>query len=253
MPLFTRAAATIKGAKCALKRISLLFVLVALAFKVCAGSLPELEKGFLNPPDSARPWIFWFWLGGNITSNGITADLEAMKRVGIGGVVIMDVDQGTPKGPIPFLSPQWLALFKHACAEAQRLGLQVSMNNDDGWSGSGGPWITPELSMQKVVWSETTVEGGKRFEGTLAQPPSYVITTNRAPSGPIFLGSGGAASGATAPSNAKTFYRDIAAFAFPTPAGDAHKMSEASPKITASVMTDFDAAKLLDGDRKSVV
>src|SRR5437016_1640834 len=113
------------------RRIAVVFILFALGLKIYGSSLPELEKGFVNPPDSARPWIFWFWLGGNITSNGITADLEAMKRVGIGGVVIMDVDQGTPKGPVPFLSAQWLGFFKHTCAEAQRLGLQVSMNNDD--------------------------------------------------------------------------------------------------------------------------
>src|SRR6266404_400639 len=79
------------------KRTSLLFVLIVLALKTYAESFSDLQRGFLHPPDSARPWIFWFWLNGNITSNGITADLEAMKRVGIGGVVIMDVVQGTPK------------------------------------------------------------------------------------------------------------------------------------------------------------
>jgi hypothetical protein len=245
------------------KEISLVFLVFALGFNTHASSFSELEKGFLNPPGSARPWIFWFWLGGNITSNGITADLEAMKRVGIGGVVIMDVDQGTPKGPVPFFSRQWLDLFKHTCAEAQRLGLQVSMNDDDGWSGSGGPWITPELSMQKVVWSEMTIEGPNRFEGALAQPQSYLITTNRGPSAPIFLGSGGSGSSSTtdaaapgdgrAPLNTNTYYRDIAVFAFPTPAGDTHKMAEASPKITASVMADFDAAKLLDGNPKTAI
>src|ERR1039457_364966 len=54
----------------------------------------ELERGFTHPPDSARPWVYWFWLSGNITSNGITADLEAMKRVGIGGVLLMETAQG---------------------------------------------------------------------------------------------------------------------------------------------------------------
>ena len=52
----------------------------------------------------------------------------------------------------------------------QRLGLEVNMNNDAGWNGSGGPWIKPEQSMQKVVWTETDVEGPKRFEGALPQP-----------------------------------------------------------------------------------
>jgi hypothetical protein len=240
------------------KRISLFFVVIVFAFKIYAASFSDLQQGFLRPPDSARPWIFWFWLNGNITSNGITADLEAMQRVGIGGVVIMDVDQGTPKGPVTFLSPQWLDLFRHTCAEAKRLGLQVSMNDDAGWSGSGGPWITPELSMQKVVWSETTVEGPRHFDGIIAQPQSYVITTNRAPAGPISFGSGGQAAREDDKepnsSNTNTFYRDISVFAFPTPAGDTTTMSDASPKITASVMdTNFDSAKLIDGNPKTAV
>ncbi|MGH7972091.1 MAG: glycosyl hydrolase, partial [Limisphaerales bacterium] len=123
-----------------------------------------------------------------MNSNGITADLEAMQRVGIGGVLIMEVDQGAPKGPADFGSPQWRGLFQHVCAEAHRLGLEVNMNNDAGWCGSGGPWITPELAMQKVVWSETNVEGPLHFEGVLAQPPSV-----------------------------SNYYRDIAVLAFPTP------------------------------------
>jgi hypothetical protein len=247
------------GIPLAVKRTILFLILTALAFGLYAGSVSDLERGFLHPPDSARPQIFWFWINGNITSNGITADLEAMKRVGIGGVVIMDVDQGTPKGPVTFLSPQWLDLFRHTCAEAQRLGMQVDMNNDAGWCGSGGPWITPELSMQKVVWSETTLEGPRHFDGVLDQPPSYVIKSNAAPKGPVSMGSGAQSSAQedaaqNTASNTNTFYRDIAVYAFPTPPGDTFKMSDSSPKITASVMdTNFDAAKLLDGNPKTAV
>src|ERR1700704_2765627 len=80
-----------------------------------AGRSSELERGFVQPPVSARPWILWFWLNGNMSSNGITADLEAMKRAGLAGVVIMDVDQGTPKGPVTFGSPRWFDLFKRVC------------------------------------------------------------------------------------------------------------------------------------------
>src|SRR5512135_998702 len=94
------------------------------------GAADDLERGFAHPPDATRPWVYWFWLSGNITSNGITADLEAMKRVGIGGVLIMEVDQGSPPGPARFGGPLWRELFKHACAEAKRLGLEVNMNND---------------------------------------------------------------------------------------------------------------------------
>jgi hypothetical protein len=156
---------------------------------ICQGAepAPNPERSFVNPPDSARPWVYWFWLNGNITREGITADLEAMKRVGIGGVLIMEVDQGVPRGPVDFMSAQWRELFKHVVDEAQRLGLEVNMNNDAGWNGSGGPWIKPEQSMQKVVWSETNLEGPKKFDGTLPQPQAIA-----------------------------GYYRDIAVLAFPT-------------------------------------
>ena len=152
-----------------MKRLLTLLALTSL----CVSSLQaanDLERGFAHPPDSARPWVYWFWLSGNISSNGITADLEAMKRVGVGGVLIMEVDQGAPVGPADFMGRQWRDLFKHVAAEARRLGLEVNMNNDAGWNGSGGPWIKPEQSMQKLVWTETQVAGPKSFDGKLAQP-----------------------------------------------------------------------------------
>ena len=79
---------------------------------------PDLERGFLNPPDAAKPWVLWFWLNGNVTREGITADLEAMRRVGLGGVLIMEVNQGTPPGPVAFMSDEWRALFKFVVSEA---------------------------------------------------------------------------------------------------------------------------------------
>lgn len=152
------------------------------------GEAQDLEAGFARPPVSARPWVYWFWLNGNITREGITADLEAMRRVGIGGVLIMEVDQGTPEGDVAFASPAWRDLFEHAVAEAHRLGLEINMNNDAGWTGSGGPWITPELAMQKVVWTETTVNGPTRIDHPLP-----------------------------APQKVANYYQDIAVLAFPTP------------------------------------
>ena len=109
-------------------------------------------------------------MSGNLSKEGITADLEALQRVGIGGVLYMEVDQGAPNGPADFGGPLWRNLFQHACKEANRLGLEINMNNDAGWCGSGGPWITPELSMQRVVWSETVIAGPKSFDGPLARP-----------------------------------------------------------------------------------
>ena len=155
----------------------------------------DLAKSFAKPPASARPWVYFFVTAGNYTKEGITADLEAMARVGIGGLLYLEVG-GSPKGPADFMGPLWRELFTHACNEAHRLGLQINMNNDAGFTGSGGPWITPELSMQKVVWSETIVDGGKKFEGALAKPEAV-----------------------------KDFYRDIAVLAMPLPAGEVGELS----------------------------
>src|ERR1035438_4258634 len=104
-----------------------------------AASPIDLAKGFVSPPQSAKPWVYWFWLDGNIAREGITADLEAMRRVGIGGVLIMEVDQGAPKGPARFASPEWRELFKFMLAEADRLGVGGNKNKQSGWCGRGGP------------------------------------------------------------------------------------------------------------------
>jgi len=195
-PRFLRVAVEGMARWAGLCALVLLAVVAASAFPA---ERDDLAAGFTTPPDSARPWVYWFWLNGNITKEGITADLEAMKRVGIGGVLIaeaasyrpaadMEVDQGIPLGPVAFISDQWRELFNHVVTEAQRLGLEVNMNNDAGWNGSGGPWIKPEQSMQKVVSSEVGVEGPKHFEDTLKQPETIA-----------------------------GFYRDIAVLAFPTP------------------------------------
>ncbi|MGZ4960990.1 MAG: glycosyl hydrolase [Limisphaerales bacterium] len=134
-----------------------------------------LETIFHNPPKSAKPWTYWFWINGNITKEGITADLEAMSRVGIGGVLIMEVANPksmAPVGPIAFAGPEWRDMFKHVVKECARLGLEVNMNNDAGWCGSGGPWITPEFSMQKLVATNTTITGGQHVVRKLPKPPS---------------------------------------------------------------------------------
>src|SRR5216117_3076704 len=129
----------------------------------------ELSRGFAKPPDSAKPRTWWHWVSGNVSKEGITADLEAMKRIGIGGAQCFSVEQG-PKGPVVFMSPAWRELVKHAIAESDRLGLELTMHDCEGWSESGGPWITPEMSMQKVVWSEQHVHGGQKIDEKLDQP-----------------------------------------------------------------------------------
>src|ERR1019366_928770 len=116
-----------------MKLRTLLMVATTLLAAVAARA-NALERHFALPPASARPWVYWFWNNGNITSNGITADLEAMQRVGLGGVLIMNAvqDFSPPKGTATFMGEEWRALFKHAMAEAGRLGLEINMANGPG-------------------------------------------------------------------------------------------------------------------------
>lgn len=119
-----------------------------------------VEKEFTHLSNDAKPYTYWFWMNGNITKEGITKDLEAMHRVGIGGVFNLEGGTGIPKGPVTYLSPEWSELKAHAIKEAGRLGIEYVMHNCPGWSSSGGPWITSEYSMQQLTWSEVNVSGG---------------------------------------------------------------------------------------------
>ena len=130
----------------------------------------ELAGGFVHPPDTARPWVYWFIMDGNVSRAGITADLESMKAAGIGGAILMEVDVGIPRGPVAFMSAAWRDLFKHAVEEAERLGLEITLNAGPGWTGSGGPWVRPEQSMQHLVSSSVEVEGPVHFSGVLPRP-----------------------------------------------------------------------------------
>jgi len=169
------------------------------------GPSDELAAGFANPPDQARPWVYWMWMDGNLSREGITADLKAMRAAGLGGVVICEVNVGVPRGPVEFMSPEWRGLFKHVVREAERLGLEVTLNAGPGWTGSGGPWVKPEQSMQHIVAASVDVAGPSRFDAELPRPARR----------PAFFGEGGLPREIKAAMDG--FYRDVAVLAFPTP------------------------------------
>jgi hypothetical protein len=131
-----------------------------------------LQKSFEAPSQPFKPWVYWWWLDGAVTKTGITADLEAMKKQGIGGVLIFDAGIGgpdAPKGP-PFMSPQWRENFHHALTEAARLNLELSVNLCSGWN-AGGPWVPREDAIKRLVWQETLIQGPTELDGEI---PRYV-------------------------------------------------------------------------------
>jgi hypothetical protein len=161
-----------------LNRISLLALLVSLP--LLAQAATSIDQDFANPPPAAKPMVWWHWMGKSITKEGITKDLEAMQAAGIGGATIFNLTssvqgyaqpfKNTPWPENEFRGPAWWALVEHATKEADRLGLNLGMHNAPGYSGTGGPWITPEMSMKVVVWSTAAVKGGTVYERALTQP-----------------------------------------------------------------------------------
>ena len=202
-----------------MKRWCVGITVAALAGSAFCISSAELQRGFENPPDSARPHTWWHWMNGNVSKEGITADLEAMKAIGLGGAQIFDAGCDIPEGPIAYNTPEWFDVIKHAATEARRLGLELCLPNCSGWSSSGGPWTPAENSMKFVVFTETEVKGPGAFNGTLPQPPD--------PHG---------------------FYEDIAVLAYPVPAAERETMADAGVTITTPVSESADAMKgLMDG------
>ena len=133
-----------------------------------------LEDEFRSPPHPAKPWVYWINMDGHFTKEGITADLESMKAVGIGGMIHMDVDVGVPRGTVPFMSETWQANFKHAVLECERLGLEFTTITGPGWTGTGGPWVKANGSMQHLLPVSVNTKGPATFNEVLPKPQPRV-------------------------------------------------------------------------------
>jgi hypothetical protein len=180
-----------------------------------AASDPILA-GFQQPPPSARPRVWWHWMNGNITQDGIAKDLDWMRRVGIGGMQNFDASLFTPQiveDRLVYMSEEWQEAFRFAAARAAAEELELGIAGSPGWSETGGPWVPPEDGIKKVVWSETLIEGGRRFDGRLATPPMVTGPYQSLPA----EGALGLAREGQAPLK---FYSDIAVLAVPVAAAE---------------------------------
>ena len=213
--------------------------------QTAAANTPSLEAGFQSPPAAARPLVWWHWMNGNITTEGIDLDLEWMHRVGIAGFQNFDAALNTPQvvdKRLIYMTPEWKAAFLHAIKKGDSLGFEMAVAGSPGWSESGGPWVKPSQAMKKLVWSETHIEGGTAFHGTLPPVPSETGPYGNLAQ-PDLMGSMG---GDSAP-KAIDFSSDVAVIAIREPA-DAHTMAELKPKVTASGGGKPNAELLWDGD-----
>ena len=167
-----------------------------------------LEEGFKSPPKGANPGVYWYFMDGNLSKEGITKDLESMVQVGISHAIFLEVNAGVPRGKVDMLSPEWMDIFKHMVSESERLGVRLSIATGPGWAGTGGPWVDVEESMQHLVAS-TVVVNASDISGVILPKP---VARKRFYGDFVFT-----------PEQRKdweNFYEDVAVLAFPTPEGD---------------------------------
>ena len=220
---------------------------------ICLGAtmrLPaaDLENLFRQPPPEARPWVYWFWMGSTITSNGISGDLQALHDAGFGGSVMCSMADICTPWPAPIANPptpdiitfndKWWQLVRHAAQESQRLGLEFGLGNCAGYETCGGPWVTPELSLQEVVWSETKFSGPGKFSGEVPKPSPDIHAHQPFP---VYLGNTGKLGLPEVPAR-KTYFRDIAVLAVPAKGNVAtNQVFDLSDKLTSDGKLDWDA------------
>ncbi|GGC00868.1 hypothetical protein GCM10011494_19270 [Novosphingobium endophyticum] len=208
----------------------------------------DLATAFRDPPPEARPRVWWHWINGNITADGLIKDLQWMKRVGIGGVQSFDADLKSPQivdKRLIYMTPEWKAAFRTAAQTADRLDLELAIASSPGWSETGGPWVAPQDGMKKLVWSETAVMGGRRLSIVLPQPPATIGLYQS-----ITAESGNDSNiNDKSPDLPAPYYRDVAVLAFPAP--PARPM--ARPVATDTAGQPINSALLLDDDLRTAV
>jgi hypothetical protein len=228
--------------KRAWRRFSVAAVVIVCTAGVSLAQTSEdaLKKGFENPPSTARPRVWWHWMNGNITQEGIKLDLEWMHRTGIAGFQNFDAALQTPQvveKRLVYMTPEWKDAFKYAIGLGDQLGMEMAIAGSPGWSETGGPWVTPAQGMKKYVWSETVLDGGKPFVGKLAHPPS---TTG------VFQNLGVHEQFGPPAPHLPELYSDAVVVAFRLPSGSSGLATEQA-KITSSG-EGLDPAMLSDGD-----
>jgi hypothetical protein len=218
-----------------------LFLCLSLtAFMVNAQT--PLLKDFQTPPNAAKPRVWWHWMNGNITKDGIQKDLDWMERIGIGGFHNFDANLFTPvvvPKKLVFMTPEWKDAFKFTTELADKKGFEMTIAGSPGWSVTGGPWVEPKDGMKKYVWTETRVEGGKPFAGKLPQPSDVT-----GPFQNVEVTSGGIMGGYIG--KIPAFYQDAAVIAYRLPQNE-QTLGELKPTLTSSGGV-FKLADLTDGN-----
>jgi len=224
-----------------MKKFFLLITLITSVACFAQTANDTLLKNFQTPPNSAKPRVWWHWMNGNITQDGIRKDLNWMHRVGIGGFQNFDAALATPQivpKRLTYMTPDWIDAFKLTTKLADSLHLEMAIAGSPGWSESGGPWVKPEDGMKKIVWTEVRVKGGT----SNIKIPAQTGITGPFQNISIQPGFGETLDASKLP----LFYKDVAVVAYKLPAAD-KSLSDLGATVTSSG-GNFSLQQLTDGD-----
>ena len=221
-----------------MKRISVL--VICLIAGISPLFAQNLSDGFRNPPQDARIRVWWHWMDGNISKDGIKKDLEWMHRSGIGGIHQFDAGGDMMGGGVsivekkPYMSDSWKDAFRYAIHLADSLGMEVAIASAPGWSSTGGPWVKPENAMKKLVWRTLEVTGDPKAKkpGVIALPEPFTTV--------------GKFQNVGIASAIEPWYRDVAVVAVCLP-DEERSMLELGAKVSSSGGS-FTVEILTDGD-----
>jgi len=219
---------------------------LAAQVPAAAPSTDELLRSFQDPPNSARPRVWWHWMNGNIAQEGIKLDLDWMHSIGLGGITIFEGAISTPQvvpNRLIYMTPEWKRAFNYAVSTARSFDMEVAIASSPGWSETGGPWVPAAQGMKKLVWSATRVDGGQPFTGALPHPPqvdgtfqNFQVPGRRGPDGKVVV--------------PPEHYGEVTVIAYKLPDDD-KPQSELNPQVTTSAGT-ANVAALSDGDVNTV-
>ena len=226
-----------------MRKIQLLAFTLLCAIGIAqAQTKQELQTQFQHPGKEARPMVWWHWMNGNVTKDGIRKDLLWMHRIGISGLHTFDAGLSTPKivdKRLIYMDEGWKDAFKYAIQLTDSLDLQVGIASSPGWSATGGPWVKLEEGMKKVVWREITINSNGKKEVSVKLPDGYDTPGN-------FQNSGAAGGLSSGGSRKAVLYKDIAILAYRLPAAS-KTLAQLNAKVTSNTGT-FSLDQLTDGD-----
>jgi hypothetical protein len=207
-----------------------------------------LLQNFQTPPNVAKPRVWWHWMNGNITKEGIQKDLDWMERVGIGGFHNFDANLFTPvvvPKKLVFMTPDWKDAFKFTTELADKKGFEMTIAGSPGWSVTGGTWVEPKDAMKKYVWTETRIKGGQTFSGKLQQPSDATGKFQN-----VQIDKGGFLNGYIG--EIPRFYQDALVIAYRLPKND-FVFTDLKPKVSSNSGSSFTLQDLTDGDISKAV